>query len=113
MEKIDIIFIDGIDFASEANSYLTYLYPIAAMLEKYKIEFRIFNLQLYNLHDVRDIVQILINTQCRIVGMTTNSDNIYNVCEISKAIKQYSDIKIILGGPQATFDDINTIISVQ
>ena len=43
--------------------------------------------------------------------MTTTADNIYNVSLISQRIAQEDNYKIILGGVQATFDDIKTIIS--
>ena len=47
MKKLDIIFIDGVDTSADANSYLTYLFPIAAMLEQNNYSFGILNIQNY------------------------------------------------------------------
>jgi|GEM_PF-6515457 len=111
MKKLDIIFIDGVDTSADANSYLTYLFPIAAMLEQNNYSFGILNIQTIKDFSLEKIILELKRYECNIVGMTTTADNIYNVSLISQRIAQEDHYKIILGGAQATFDDIKTIIS--
>jgi hypothetical protein len=44
MKKIDIIFIDGLDSKLPVSSYLTFLFPLSAIMKKYNFSFAILNL---------------------------------------------------------------------
>jgi radical SAM superfamily enzyme YgiQ (UPF0313 family) len=105
--KIDILFIDGLLPRDESISFLCYLLPLATVLEKNKYTFKIFNLTLLDNYSKNEFSEVILNTNSNIIGMTTNADNINYVIKISNYIKEINPkIKIILGGPEATFNDI-------
>lgn len=108
--KTDILFIDGLLPRHESVSFLGYLLPLATVLEKNKFSFKIINLTLLDDYSLQGLYKIISDNKIEIVGMTTNADNIKYVVKISKYIKvKNPNIKIILGGPEATFDDIRIV----
>lgn len=105
----DIIFIDGLEDRIETSyiSFINYLFPIAAVIEKANFCFKILNISLLEDLSLNSIVLELKKLRFHTIGMTTNSDNILNVLKITDEIKsQFSDIPIILGGSQASYDDL-------
>ncbi len=56
------------------------------------------------------VISILDKYKCRIIGITTNATNIYQVSAFSKSIKQKRrNIRVVMGGPQGSFDDIRVM----
>ena len=105
--KIDILFIDGLLPRHENVSFLGYLLPLATILEENDFSFKILNLSLLENYSLQELYNVIITNNINVIGMTTNADNIKYVEQISIFIKkQNSNIKIILGGPEVTFNDI-------
>ena len=105
--KTDILFIDGLLPRHESISFLGYLLPLATVLEENGFSFKILNLTLMDDYSLQGIYDIILSNQIKTIGMSTNADNIKYVIRISDFIKERdSNIKVILGGPEATFDDI-------
>ncbi len=112
MRKVDIVFIDGFnrDSKSTYGSYLNYLFPCAAVLEAHGFTFKIINVNFMNKNNVENLAEAIEKVGSHIVGMTANASNIYLVSKVTKLLKERNkDIKVLLGGPQATFDDSGTI----
>jgi radical SAM superfamily enzyme YgiQ (UPF0313 family) len=103
--SIDILFIDGLEpiHLNPSNSYLTYLFPMIPYMNKSKYIYKVLNLTTIENYDSQSFIDELRNYDIKLIGMTTNADNIRIVYQIIKCIKEYnSDIKIILGGAQAS-----------
>lgn len=111
MDKIiDIIFIDGLNRGEFSLSYIGYLFPLATELEENGYSFKILNIKTLPEYSLDALVNQLMEFEFRTIGITTNSENIANVYRVCKKIKQsYPNIPIILGGPQATFSDVETL----
>jgi radical SAM superfamily enzyme YgiQ (UPF0313 family) len=105
---IDILFIDGTDdkMTLSYSSFLCYLFPCASLLEKHGYSFKILNVSFLDDYSYNGILMELQRLQFRCVGFTTTADNYYNVKNLVNQIKrQYPDIPIILGGPQASYNE--------
>lgn len=108
--KTDILFIDGLLPRHENNSMLGYLLPLATVLENNGFSFKILNLALLEDYTLQEIYNIILSAQINTIGMSTNANSIKYVIRISNFIKKRnSNIKIILGGPEASFDDITIV----
>jgi Fe-S oxidoreductase len=104
--SIDILFIDGLEYRhiNSKPSNLSFLLPIASILEESEYTFKILNLSTLKEYNNDGFIEELKNHSFKIIGMTTNADNIKFVCEISAIIKKkFPEIPIIVGGPQATY----------
>ena len=109
-KSIDIVFIDGLNKGLYSLSYIGYLFPLSAELERHDYSFKILNISTLADYNLTFIVNQLRKLNFKSIGMTTNSENIANVYRVCKIIKlYYPTIPIILGGPQATFSDIKTL----
>jgi radical SAM superfamily enzyme YgiQ (UPF0313 family) len=111
MEKsIDIVFIDGLNKGLHSLSSIGYLFSLSTELEKYDYNFKVFNIATLEDYKLMSIINQLKKINFHSIGMTTYSENIANVYKICKIIKlYYPRIPIILGGPQVTFSDIETL----
>jgi radical SAM superfamily enzyme YgiQ (UPF0313 family) len=108
--KTDILFIDGLLPRSESVSFLGYFLPLATVLEKNSFSFRILNLTMLNDYSLQGLYDVISDNQIKVIGMSTNADNIKYIVRISTFIKgKNSNIRIILGGPEATFNDIRIV----
>ncbi|MBQ6073346.1 MAG: B12-binding domain-containing radical SAM protein [Bacteroidales bacterium] len=95
---------------SKYGSYLNYLFPCAAILEKHHISFKILNINFMEKSNIGTLLSLLDKLKCTIIGITTNATNIYQVSSLCRLIKlKRSDIRVVLGGPQCSFDDIRVI----
>jgi len=111
-EKVDILFLDGLESPLTApyNTFITYLFPLAAMMEKYAYSFKILNITTLKDYSLNGMIDCLKDISFEAIGMTTNVDNIRNVHNICAKIKaRYPDIPIILGGSQVSFSDYSTL----
>ena len=107
---IDIVFIDGTDEMSRNTypTFLGYLFPCASVLEQKDFSFKILNLSLYD--TMTDVVGALKENNVKVIGITTTADNYYNVRVITHYLKkECPQIPIILGGPQASFNDTEVL----
>ena len=105
--KAEILFIDGLLPRHESITFLGYLPPLATILEENGFSFNVLNLTLLNNYSLQGLYDIILSSRINIIGMSTNADNIKYVIGISNFIKERNpNIKIILGGPEASFDDI-------
>jgi radical SAM superfamily enzyme YgiQ (UPF0313 family) len=105
---IDILFIDGLEARYDKSycSFLGYLFPLAAMLERNNYCFKILNITFLNDYSIEGIIKELHTIQFKSIGITTTADNYPYVKEVVNKIKsEFPDIPIILGGPQATYND--------
>lgn len=60
--------------------------------------------------NIGTLLSLLDKLKCTIIGITTNATNIYQVSSLCRLIKlKRSDIRVVLGGPQCSFDDIRVI----
>ena len=109
-ESIDIVFIDGLSKGLYSLSYIGYLFSLSSELERFNYNFKILNISVLDEYKMISIVNQLRKIDFKSIGMTTNSENIANVYKVCKIIKKnFPDIPIILGGPQVTFSDIETL----
>lgn len=107
---VDIVFIDGTDERSRFTypTFLGYLFPCASVLEQNKYTFKILNLSLYD--SLTEVVDALKDINAKTIGMTTTADNYHNVRMVTHFLKKKNpSIPIFLGGPQASFNDIEVI----
>ena len=105
-----IIFIDGLNRGEFSLSYIGYLFPIATELEENDYRFKILNIKTLPEYSLDALVNQLGGLEFRSIGITTNSENIASVYRVCEKIKQsYPNIPIILGGPQVTFSDVETL----
>jgi len=107
---VDIVFIDGTDERSRFPypTFLGYLFPCASVLEQNKYTFKILNLSLYD--SLTEVVDALKEINGKTIGMTTTADNYHNVRMVTHLLKkEYPDIPIFLGGPQASFNDVEVL----
>lgn len=110
--EIDILFLDGLEppYANHATSFLSYLFPLAAKLEETNYNFKILNLTTMEDFSLQGLIECIKKYKIKSIGMTTNVDNINYVYKITDAIKSnFPEIKIILGGAQATYSDLKTL----
>ena len=108
--KIDIIFIDGLNKGEYSLSYIGYLFYLASELDSNGYSFKILNIRSLAKFTLCSIIEELKKHNFSSIGITTNAENIANVYKVCKIIKLYfSNIPIILGGPQVTFSDIKTL----
>lgn len=104
--KIDILFIDGFHSGKEKIYYLGFVFPISSVLEKAGYTHKILNLQLLKEYSLQELVTEIRLHDIRCIGFSTNADNIKYVYKTVNSLKnEFPDLPIILGGPQATFDD--------
>ena len=107
-EKLDMLFIQGLEPVQ--SKYIGYIFPLARELENNEYSFKIFDLNTLSNYSIDEILYELDKLEVQAIGITTNSDNISNVYKICKAIKgAYPTIPIILGGPQVSFSDKETL----
>ncbi|NVO11274.1 MAG: B12-binding domain-containing radical SAM protein [Bacteroidales bacterium] len=105
----DVLFLDGLDprFDKKYNSFLGYLFPISSVLEIYNYSFKILNITFLTDYSYKGIIASLKEVDPKVICMTTTADNISTVCTlVNKIKKEFPSIKIVLGGPQATFFDM-------
>lgn len=109
-EKLDILFIQGLEFLK--SGFIGYILPLARALENNNYKFKILDINSLsrNHYSIEGVLEELDIFEIMTIGMTTNSDNIQNVYKLCEAIKKkYPTIPIILGGPQVTFSDRETL----
>ena len=108
--KMDVLFIDGVLPLNTQVSYLGYLYSIAAMIEQNGYEFRILNVGSLVDYSIEGLLGELELHEFKMVGVTTNADNIRFVYKVCKAIKKrFPKSLIILGGPEVSYSDIEVM----
>lgn len=110
MQTLDILFLDGINRGDVIKSFVGYIPPLAAELEIAGYTFKVLNINTLSDYSLNGILTELQNIDFRCIGMTTNSENIANVYKICAFLKEhYPQLPIILGGPQVTFSDVETL----
>ena len=105
--KYNIVFFSSIEPKDAAVSFMSgYIMFLAPLLEVNKLLFKILDASLLLDYSIKGVIDELKKIDFDAVGMTTYADNIRNVYKLSNAIKaEFPDKKIILGGPQASFQD--------
>lgn len=110
-ERIDFIFIEGIE--PRINSYsvfIGYLFPVTASILQKGYTFKIISLRLLKDYSIRGLVNELARFEFKAVCMTTTADSIrYVYCICNEVKKEFPKVPIILGGPQASYDDVNVM----
>lgn len=111
MDKINIIFLDGIEPPNSSyDTFIGYVFPLASVLEESNFLFKIMNVKKIKDYSLKGIVQELKRYNFDAIGMSTNADNIRFAYKICNVIKTYfPNVTIILGGPHATFTDQKTL----
>ena len=107
---VDIVFIDGTDERSRFSypTFLGYLFPCVSILEQKNYTLKILNLSLYD--TLTDVADALKDVNAKAIGMTTTADNYHNVKSLTHFLKkEFPQIPIFLGGPQASFNDVEVI----
>lgn len=111
-KNIDILFLDGLEPINQNHSptFLTYLFPLATVLEQNNFSFKVLNIATIGDYSLNGIINCLKKTHVKVIGMTTNVDNIRTIYRVVEKIKKhFPNIPIILGGSQVTFSDIKTM----
>lgn len=110
-EKIDFIFIESIEPRSNTRSvFIGYLFPVGAAIIERGYTFKILSLAFLKDYSIRGLIEELGKFEFRAICMTTTADSIryvYDIC--NKVKKAYPSVPIILGGPQASYDDIHVM----
>lgn len=112
MNKINIIFLDGIEPPNSAfATFVGYLFPLASVLENANYSYKVLNVKRMSDYSLKGIVKELKRYQFDAIGMSTNADNIRYVYKICDELKSFfPSATIILGGPHATYADKKTLI---
>lgn len=110
-EKFDFIFIESIEPRNNTRSvFIGYLFPVGAAIIERGYTFKILSLAFLKDYSIKGIIEELGNYEFRAVCMTTTADSIRYVYDICNRVKKaYPSVPIILGGPQASYDDVNVM----
>lgn len=105
--KYNIIFFSSIEPKDSAITFMSgYILSLAPLLLQNNLSFKILDASVLKNYSIQGVIEELEKIDFDAIGMTTYADNINNVYKLSNAIKaRFPDKKIILGGPQASFQD--------
>lgn len=110
-ERVNIIFLEGLEPRINVRSaFIGYLFPIGAALKKANLTFKILNVRNIPNYSIQGVIDELHLIDFDALGMSTTADSIRYVYRLCDAIKDsFPDTKIILGGPQVSFSDQETL----
>lgn len=107
IEKYNIIFFSKIEPKDGSPSFMSgYILHLAPLLEINNLSFKILDVSILKDYSIKGVINELKKIKFDAVGMTSYADSIRNIYKLSDAIKtEFPDKMIILGGPQASFQD--------
>lgn len=110
-EKIDFIFLESLEPRSNTRSvFIGYLFPVGAAVIERGYTFKILSLAFLNDYSIRGLIEELGKYDFRAICMTTTADSIRYVYDICNKVKcAFPSVPIILGGPQASYDDFRVM----